>query len=849
MGVNTPLINREQSVPLDNCISMSKPSSNSNVMGKLIPLFNKAQFVQKFLLLFAIIFLTSSQSFAFHGKVVDSDGNPIIGATVATNLRAVGTLTNNNGSFALADNNDITYITVSSVGFKAVNYPVLEIPDIIKLETVYYQAGDILVTADRAEIGISPIAFENISSDDIERDYSVGELPLLLQSTPNLHSFADGGGSLGYSYIRIRGFDDKRIVTYINGVPLNDPEDHATYFVDIPDFPANVTDIQVQRGVGNSLYGDASFGGTINIVTSAFNAEKKTTLSTGYGGYKDAGDISKQSLSFSSGLVDGKWAYNGRFSKQKSGGYKDNSWYNGWAYYFSIGKISPKMTTEFFVYGGPIQMHLAYYGEPRSDLKNNRKFNRLNYSNETDNFNQPHYHLHNVYKINEQTTLSNTFYYIRGKGYYEQLKTGSTFSDYNLGNFSDSSSGDLVRQQWVHKSQYGMNPRLDIEHAKGKHSIGGSFYTFDSDHWGQVVWAEHLNSSISPQQKYYQYFGKKQVGSFFVQEYYHINEKLSTQVTAQVRFQKYKLDSEVIGAFVGYGYDLNWAFFSPRIGFNYKHTENLSSYANFSVASRTPSDVAIYDANDPEIVPSLDENGDPTAKSERVYDYELGMNYLSTKFSFSGNLFYMSFADEIIPYGGLNESGIAITTNVAKSVHAGVELTGAVKINDNLNISGNFSYNLNEIKEYSDIVQVLSNDWSTPRDSSFDLSGNTIPAFPKTLTNFIVDYKVNNIRFTLNTKFLGEQFVEVYNIDSLKIEPSSVSSISASYAIKNVLGNNNLIFKFRIDNIFDKLYEISGYGWMYGHDNSSNEAEMIREGEYYVAPGRSIFGQVVMELF
>ena len=296
------------------------------------------QIIKVLLILFVSILLGQTKVSADHkvitGKVVDTKGSPIVGATIATNISSVGTITDENGFFKLKEQQEITYITVSSIGYKSVNFDISEIPQEIQLKNKYYKTNDILVTADRAELGITPIAFDNISADEIKRDYSVGELPLLLKNSPNLHSFSDGGASLGYSYIRIRGFDDKRIVTYINGVPLNDPEDHATYFVDLPDFTSNVTDIQVQRGVGNSLYGDASFGGTINIVTTAFNTKQKTSLSAGYGGYKGAGDIYKQSLSFSSGLVDGKWAYNGRFSKQKSGGYKHNSWYNGWAYYF-----------------------------------------------------------------------------------------------------------------------------------------------------------------------------------------------------------------------------------------------------------------------------------------------------------------------------------------------------------------------------------------------------------------------------------------------------------------------------------------------------------------------------------
>ena len=102
-------------------------------------------------------------------------------------------------------------------------------------------------------------------------------------------------------------------------------------------------------------------------------------------------------------------------------------------------------------------------------------------------------------------------------------------------------------------------------------------------------------------------------------------------MTGQIRYQKYSLESEAIGAFTSYDYDLDWLFFSPRVGLNYRYNDNFSLYTNFSVASRTPSDIAIYDANDPDIVPSLDANGETTAKSERVYDYELGMNYLSQK--------------------------------------------------------------------------------------------------------------------------------------------------------------------------------------------------------------------------
>lgn len=804
----------------------------------------------KIILLLLLIF-SSSVSAKITGRVTDNDGNSLLGVTVATNIKSIGTITDSNGNYDLDENNEFTTITFSSVGYRTVQFRIDEIPNPVKMEISYFRGQDILVTADRAEFGISPIAFDNLSADEIERDYTVGEFPLLLGTTPNLYSYSDGGASLGYSYTRIRGFDDKRIVTYINGVPLNDPEDHATYFVDLPDFGANVTDIQIQRGVGNSLYGDASFGGSINIVTNAFEQKRSVILTSGYGVYYVDGnaesDIYKNSIEYSTGLIDNKYAFSGRFSKQKTGGYRYNSWYEGWSYYFSIGRIDPNMTTELYIYGGPIRMHLSYWGSPRDEINQDRRYNPLAYSNETDNFNQPHYHLHNRYRINDKMILTNTLYYIRGKGYYEQLKQGSNFSDYNIDTsfleIDPSTSepyenGDLVRQQWVEKNQFGWNPRLDIEYDKGKHSLGGSFYLFNSSHWGQVTWGQHIKGNLDPRQKYYRYFGDKYVSSLFAQEYYEFNDRLSMQSTIQLRYQKYKLDSEAMGAFYGYDYDVDWIFLSPRLGINYKINNRLSMFGNLSVASRTPSDFAIYDANDPNIMPSLDSNGDPIAKSERVYDIEVGSNYINNNFNFGATLFAMFFNNEIIPYGGINESGISFTTNADKSLHSGIEFTSAYKTNQFLTLSGNLSINRNRITDFKTEVDEIE----------FDFQDKTIPFFPNYIGNVIADYKNEKIRLTYNMKFIGKQYMELDNIDNLAIGDYTITSIAGTYKLDNLLGITNMIFQIRIDNLFDKKYESSGYGGNFAYNDGMND---IIDGwaEYYVAPERSIYVQIKMELY
>jgi iron complex outermembrane receptor protein len=802
------------------------------------------------------------------GRVTDPAGRGIPSVSIVSNNSSVGGMSDADGNFALdltvpPGQEPVTRVTFSSVGYDSRQFNIAAVPRTVVLQERFYRGTDILVRGERAQNGLTPIAFEDFSAKDIQRDYTVGEFPLLLETTPNFYSYTDGGAPLGYSYASIRGFDDKRITTYINGVPLNDPEDQATYFVDLPDFAANIDDIQVQRGVGNSLYGDASFGGTINVALNTLSRERYSKLSFGYGEFTHLGksfsDMYKQSVEYSSGLIDGRWHFTGRFSKQKTGGYRKNSWYEGWAYAYSLARLDKSMTTELYIYGGPMKMHLAYWGAARNAITADRRSNVLTYPNETDNFNQPHYHLHNTWQINDYATLANTLYYIRGKGFYEQYKDGRWFPDYNI----DSSmididpgigepyeTGDLVRQQWVYKNQWGWNPTLTIEQGCHTHTLGGSFYYFESDHWGQVVWAQHIRGLLSPQHQYYQYYGKKWAGSFYAQTHSKLTERLSSQVTAQVRYQRYKFDQAPKGAFRGYDYDLDWLFFSPRIGFNYSLTEQLDLFTNFAVSSRTPTDASVYDASDPYILPSLviesvnaDSTvykfGDALMRNERVYDTELGGRYMSPTVRIGMNLFLMSFRNEILPYGGLNaNTGLPVSINAPHSVHAGLELTAAVKPVADLKLDGNLAWNYGRVKRFiADIDGYRVN-----------LHGRKLSNFPDVLGNLVLDYDRTIWRITGRTRLVGRRYMELWNVEELSLDPYVVSSLSIQYAIPDFLQVGKLTLALRVDNIGDKKYEASGYGGNYAYDDGGSR---VIDGwaEYFVAPERSFYGQIQLEMF
>ncbi|MFH1891916.1 MAG: TonB-dependent receptor [Candidatus Zixiibacteriota bacterium] len=794
---------------------------------------------------------------AISGVVTDADGNRLANV----NITIGGTSykpTAENGQFNIelpgADGLNITF---SHVGFRPVMKEVN--PDealYIILERSTYVADGVTVHASRLDDSNPARPYTDFTSDQINRDYLISEFPLLLENTPNLFSYADAGGGMGYSYLKIRGFDDKRISVYINGVPLNDPEDQATYFVDLPDFAAEVTDIQIERGIGNSSYGDASFGGSVNIVSAALDRPRKVSLSAGYGSYLHdgavIGDVRKQAFEYSSGLIDGRWSFAGRYSKMFSDGYRENSWYDGWSYFLSVSRLDPNMTTTFNTYGGPMQMHLAYYGSDRATLDADRRDNYLTYPNETDNFNQPHYEIHNAYHLNERMTLSNTLYYIRGRGYYEQYKESRDFEEYNIPpiiyedtNGSPSAAyggGDLVRQQWVVKNQYGLNPRLDIKHDSGEFSVGGAFYLFDSEHWGQVVWAEGVTSDmISPRHKYYEYFGDRFSGSIYASERYDLTDKFNLNASLQARFIQQTFDQTLMGAFVSDNdYDLNWLFLSPRAAISYKPDNRFTFSVSAAVSSRTPDDASIYDANDPYAVPSLG------IKPERVYDFELGGSFRTGVANAGVNLYWMEFGNEIIPAGGYTDDEVPLTINASRSVHAGIETTAGYKPLDFLSLSGNLSVTYDRARDFkvSQILYDNSSDWNQLGTVTVDYSDNPLQGFPTYLGNILTDLQFDRYRLALRSKFAGRQYIDNAGIKAISVGPFVTFSASASAALINPAGVGRLLLSGRVDNIFNRKYETSGFYESYTFRDSPAIA-----GAYYIpAAETSFFVQLKLEL-
>ncbi|MEO1451141.1 MAG: TonB-dependent receptor plug domain-containing protein, partial [Bacteroidota bacterium] len=142
---------------------------------------------------------------------------------------------------------------------------------------------EVLITyqADR----LSPIPFQNLSSQRISSRNFGQEPSFMLAEGPSMTNFSDAGSGQGYSYVRIRGIDQTRINMTLDGVPLNEPEDQGAYFSNYPDLFNSVSKVQVQRGIGTTQNGTASYGGSIQLFSPNLHDTAQTNFGIGYGSF------------------------------------------------------------------------------------------------------------------------------------------------------------------------------------------------------------------------------------------------------------------------------------------------------------------------------------------------------------------------------------------------------------------------------------------------------------------------------------------------------------------------------------------------------------------------------------
>jgi iron complex outermembrane recepter protein len=771
-----------------------------------------------------------------NGVIRDANsGAPLPGANVILQPGGRGMAADKAGSFVFTSLKPGDYtLRVSFVGYRT------EVMDVtvtdravmlsIDLQAVTLPGPPIEISALRARERFSPVTFSNLDRENIEEQHFVQDIPVLLSDLPSVTFYSEGGSGVGYNYLRIRGFDQRRLAVMVNGVPQNDPEDHNVYWINLVDLLGNTEEIQIQRGAGSAFYGPPAIGGSINLITGDFADRKGIRMSAGAGSY----NTQRQALSVGSGLVDDTYTFYTRLSRLSTDGYRDHSYMNAASYYLAATRYDERFTTRVNLYGGPFEDGLAYTGLPKFVVKD-RGERRRNYNyweakdgaysytqerrkQEHEQFSQPHYELLNEWRPSDRLAFNSALFFVRGSGYFDFDGSGWTDAEYyrltpDFG-FSDAPDpANPIIRAFVDNRQIGWLPRMTVQHAGGVFTAGLELRRHRSLHWGRIQSAGNLPAALDPSRHYYEYRGGKDILSFFAQEQYQISGRMNLMGSVQYVFNRYRLFDEM---YVGTEFTSDYHFINPRLGLNYNLDEQWNLYGSVSWTSREPRLKNLYDAGEssggatPQFV--LDDAGNydfssPIVRPERLLNLELGVGYIRDDLRIFLNSYAMDFNDEIIKSGGLDRFGQPITGNAEATLHVGLELSAQYRFHRTLTFDVNGMLSRSRLSRYT-MYRKASD--GTP--TALELDGNRIAGFPEQLANARLTWRRWGITAGVTWKYVGEQYTDNLQRDDRMVDAWNIVNVTLGYRTQLLPLWKAVELRLSVNNVFDVLYAQSGEG-------------------------------------
>ena len=517
-------------------------------------------------------------------------------------------------------------------------------------ETV--QLDTVVLNGVRADVK-TPVSQKTITAQDIQQVYSGQELPVILNKTPNITSNSDGGHPQGYNYFRLRGIDQTRINMTLNGVPLNEPEDQGVYFSNYPNFAKNIKSLQIQRGVGTSTNGVASFAGSINF-ESKQGLEKSTELELEYGSW----DTKRINFTYGSGLSkNGKFSSFINLSKFETDGYKYHSGGDGYSGFVGLGYYGNTDTFKFTAFSGNSNANMSWFAVAENDIKVDSRTN-YNDINDDDNFSQTLAMLEYKKFLNSKNSFSTTIFYNRLDGEWD-LNVGDKL---NFG---------------LHSNFYGIIGNYTWKPDNFNINVGVSGNKYDRNHTMVIL--------PDTEFEYYNNTGYKDEFSTYLKVKYDI-DKFTVFGDAQYRYSTFTYNGDVNLE------KQDWKFFNPKFGITYNVDKNFNIYTSIGQSHREPTRSDMFGGED-----NLIEFINVTP--EEVVDYEIGANYKDDKLQLQTNVYYMDFNNEITLIGALGSYGLQQFGNVETSYRSGVEVDLGYDINKNLTVKYNGVYSDNKITD------------------------------------------------------------------------------------------------------------------------------------------------------
>ena len=656
------------------------------------------------------------------------------------------------------------------------------------------QIDEVIIQATRAQKE-DPFSITNVTKKEIEKRNLGQDIPILLNFSPNVVTTSDAGGGVGYTGIRVRGSDATRVNVTINGIPLNDSESQASYWVDLPDFASSTQSMQLQRGVGTSTNGAGAFGASLNLLTDGISPKASVSLSNSYGSFATR----KHNIQFTSGILGEYFSFSGRLSAIKSDGYVDRASSDLKSFFISGAFQNDKTLVKLLAFGGHEITYQSWYGVDKDTYDINPTFNYAGaiydtdwnvvdyYDNQVDNYTQNHYQLHLNHSFNPNWNATMALHYTKGFGYYESYKQDQDFSDYDMEPIliagTEITSTDLIRQKWLDNDFYGMTYSLKYDNLESlKVIFGGAINQYEGDHYGKVIWARYA-SNTEKNHQYYFNNGQKFDFNTFVKAQYKLSNQWQLFADMQLRSVQYKTTD-----FLPDDIDAHWFFVNPKVGVTYLLNETNNLYLSYARGNKEPiRDDYQYATQTPE--------------AETLDDFELGWRYVSKNVQLQTNAYLMHYNNQLVLTGALTDVGDFIRANSGKSYRLGIEFNAALAFAKKWQWQTNFSISNNKNRDY------YLADVDVYKNTTISYSPDIIAA------SNLVFTPINQLEIAVLSKYVGSQFMSNTELEVSKLAAYFTTDMHVQWKKDHLLGLDDVVFTGMLNNIFNEKYASNGYMW------------------------------------
>ncbi len=581
----------------------------------------------------------------------------------------------------------------------------------------------------------APIAQTMIGRASITARHFGQDVPMLLmQAVPSMTAHTETGTQWGYSYLRLRGLDQTRINITVDGVPLNDPEDQVLYFANIADLMSSVQSVQVQRGVGTSTAGTASYAGSINFETVPLaRRDRSGELETQIGSF----GAQRASASFSSGRGENGLAAYGRVSALRTNGYRDHAGVMGRSAFLGAGWFGDRNVLKLTTVVGQLADTLSYAGATRAELSVNRRFNPL-HPDERDRFGQQMVSLAYTHARSSGGTLSTTLYRNSASGNYDYFDLPDRYR-YNLAHI------------W-----YGVTSALNVEHGELRLNTGLNANTYRRAH----------RAYLQPDIELYDNAGQKQDASAFMKASFETG-RVRWFADLQGRWARFRYEPSKNAGIEGRSVD--WLFMNPKAGVTVGMRPGLSAFVSHGITNREPARNDLFAGEDDLNADNVADFGNLTrVKPEQLRDTELGITWLRPNLDLTLNIYSMDFRNDLARIGMPTVSGAIPRRGVGRSYRRGIELDAAYRGLDRIVLAGNATWSNNRIRQFTDssrgapVVRRNVEPMLTPRF----ISTHTVELHPDTRFRFSVEGRYQSRAFLDNTGSADRVLPDYYTVDA-----------------------------------------------------------------------------------